>query len=755
MKRTLAIVLFFVTLCISAVGQNNISKTAGVNYTAGPPTYTPSQVTASEYAIDTTNGYFWQWHRTGGGTGTWLRVGQGIDVIVGSVPPAYTPVRNMSHFAINAIDSLYRWSGSGTAWDCLNCPSGGAGTVISFAAGDLVPIFTTTVTDPTTTPTLDFILTNQNANTHLSGPVSGGAAAPTFRALVLADILGLNTANNGLSDNEAGGGIFRLGNRYMNLSDGLFGTDRKVNVNDNTLFFGDNSDSTLLAVFGATGRVGIRTTAASRALHVNGEVRITDLATTTATLVVGADGNGDLQEISLGSGLSLVGNVLSSTAGAFYQLLRDDGADETQRNATNFITSTWLSAVLTDDAVNNETEVTFNVIANSISNTELRQSVARSVVGRASNTTGNVADIQSGGADLPLVTNAGNTAILFQQLTTGGIANDAVTYAKLQNVAANNVFLGNDSGVNQNAQELTIAEAYVMLGMTGVDTRIAVWKGANVLGNDAGLVFDYNNDRQTITCDLPGSGAGLAALNITNVGTDASGEFLQMRGNMSANMSAGMYNVNNTGSLGNAIWVMSVGGATGGDAFFQFNVNGVVTHSFGVDNSDGDKVKLTMNGATPGANANDGFTWSNTSPPRYGINIATPLHPLDVVGVGRATQWRNTGNDYTAANLVFDTGAGTGPTLHTIAGGNNWVEIDFTTGTAPTNNGNIFTVTYPNQYTTNSIVVPGANDPDAANAIGNALVYMSTTNTTTFTMTANGTLPASTRMFFSFSMGGY
>lgn len=66
--------------------------------------------------------------------------------------------------------------------------SGGTGTVTSFSAGNLSPIFTTSVATATTTPALTFGLSNQSANTVLSGPSSGAAAAPTFRALVPADV---------------------------------------------------------------------------------------------------------------------------------------------------------------------------------------------------------------------------------------------------------------------------------------------------------------------------------------------------------------------------------------------------------------------------------------------------------------------------------------------------------------------------------------------------------------------------------------
>lgn len=64
----------------------------------------------------------------------------------------------------------------------------GSGTVTSFSSGNLSPLFTTTVATATTTPALSFTLSNATANTVFAGPTSGGAAAPTFRALVNADI---------------------------------------------------------------------------------------------------------------------------------------------------------------------------------------------------------------------------------------------------------------------------------------------------------------------------------------------------------------------------------------------------------------------------------------------------------------------------------------------------------------------------------------------------------------------------------------
>lgn len=59
--------------------------------------------------------------------------------------------------------------------------SGNSGTVTSFSAGTLSPLFTTSVANSTTTPALSFILTNAGANTYF-GNATGGSAAPSYTA---------------------------------------------------------------------------------------------------------------------------------------------------------------------------------------------------------------------------------------------------------------------------------------------------------------------------------------------------------------------------------------------------------------------------------------------------------------------------------------------------------------------------------------------------------------------------------------------
>lgn len=65
---------------------------------------------------------------------------------------------------------------------------GGSGTVTSFSAGDLAPLFTTSEATVTTTPALTFAQIVKAANLVFAGPTSGGSANPDFRSLVAADI---------------------------------------------------------------------------------------------------------------------------------------------------------------------------------------------------------------------------------------------------------------------------------------------------------------------------------------------------------------------------------------------------------------------------------------------------------------------------------------------------------------------------------------------------------------------------------------
>lgn len=57
--------------------------------------------------------------------------------------------------------------------------TGSGGTVTTFSAGNLSPLFTTSVANPTSTPALSFTLSNAGANTYF-GNATNGSAAPSY-----------------------------------------------------------------------------------------------------------------------------------------------------------------------------------------------------------------------------------------------------------------------------------------------------------------------------------------------------------------------------------------------------------------------------------------------------------------------------------------------------------------------------------------------------------------------------------------------
>lgn len=85
------------------------------------------------------------------------------------------------------------------------------------------------------------------------------------------------------------------------------------------------------------------------------------------------------------------------------------------------------------------------------------------------------------------------------EIGTAAIEDDAVTYAKLQNVAANNVLLGNDNGAGVDAQELTATEARTLLnvadGATANDSDANLKDRANHTGTQtAATISDFDTE---------------------------------------------------------------------------------------------------------------------------------------------------------------------------------------------------------------------------------------------------------------------
>ena len=450
--------------------------------------------------------------------------------------------------------------------------------------------------------------------------------------------------------------------------------------------------------------------------------------------------------------------TISSTLTNFYQLFRDDNTNKTQRDAANFVSSVRVALTLTDDAANNETEVSADLVLNSVSDGYLSTRAAASVMGRSAATGGNVADIVSA-SDGQVLRRAGAT-LGWGTVATASIADDAVTYPKLQNAAANNVLLGNNNGAGTDYEELNAAAVQTMLGyidaLALANQQIAYGSDANTITSEAAFLYDAANDKMTINNTTPGIGAGNAIINLANVGTDVNGEFLYMRGAMSGNMLAGMAN-SNTSATANTIWQISQAGNSAGDAYNQYNITGAggVSASIGLDNSDNNYLKISPNATAPGQNANNGIIITHDAVADVGINKDAPAYPLDVQGVTRATEFIGYSVDEPTVGTLGN-GLGTGATIDDVTGTNNWFSITFSTGsTGLTAGGNFFVVTFSDAFPGFAIPVIGQVDDDAANELNKFTYGAITGGSFTLKARTGQTLTPSTQYTLNFAVGGF
>lgn len=100
--------------------------------------------------------------------------------------------------------------------------------------------------------------------------------------------------------------------------------------------------------------------------------------------------------------------------------------------------------------------------ANKVTNAQLRQSGALSLIGRSANSTGNVADIQAtAGSSCVFMESASTLAC--GAIATASIAANAVTFAKIQQVAASSI-VGNPTGSLANSQGITLGSTLAFSG---------------------------------------------------------------------------------------------------------------------------------------------------------------------------------------------------------------------------------------------------------------------------------------------------
>jgi len=330
------------------------------------------------------------------------------------------------------------------------------------------------------------------------------------------------------------------------------------------------------------------------------------------------------------------------------------------------------------------------------------------------------------------------------------------------------------------------------VGGTGVAGKVAYWSGTNTLTSTTNFPFDGTS--LAVGRSTAGAGRFNVTGNSTSVGlqVDAGtlpsfGATAQLRGsNSTSNQS--FYGIDAEGSTTGAAsnYLNKIGNtgagstlfqinttAAGGDPVVQYNLTGGSTNWIhGIDNSDGDKFKLQ-----PFTSVGDGDAGLTiTTAGLFGINNQSPLTTLDIsnatdgisIPVGTSAQRpvvsdpiirynselqglevKNSGNWHllNSQNSLSLTGSnvagpslGTSPTLTINGGFETAYTITLTVGSAPAANGIIYTRNFPFLWSSAPRAVFSAANAITASEI--TKFYVGTTNGTSYTINANGTLTA-------------
>ena len=161
---------------------------------------------------------------------------------------------------------------------------------------------------------------------------------------------------------------------------------------------------------------------------------------------------------------------------------------------------------------------TAGIANNAVTNAKIRQSAAFSVVGRASSTTGDVADITATAQDQVLVRGASlqwqkltDANIQTNGLTGASIADNGIGLAKLSQIPGLRL-IGNGATVTGNIGALTPSSAYTALQISGQANRVAFFGGIDSISSSGLLTFSNNrlNSNQYINGSNSYSGSNVA-----------------------------------------------------------------------------------------------------------------------------------------------------------------------------------------------------------------------------------------------------
>lgn len=344
---------------------------------------------------------------------------------------------------------------------------GGAGTVLSVSAGNLSPLFTTNVSNPTTNPDIQFTLDNAGANTWF-GNNTGGSAAPAF--------------NNA-------GALTKTDDTNVTIT--LGGSPTAALLNSTSLTMGWTG--TLAASRGGTGVSSLGT--------------LTKADDTNVTLTLGGTPTGSLiQDVSITAGWT---GTLSPTRGG----TGVNNGSNTLTLAGNLATSGAFASTFT---MTGATNVTFPTSGTLATTTQTAPSVTVGTTTVLSGTTTRVLYDNAGVLGEYTISGTGNVAMTTSPVfTTPNLGTPSALVLTNATGTPTSIGLANGTGLP------------VSTGISGLGTGVATMLASNTAPTLA-LAFVIDGGGSTITT---GNKRGIYipfACTITgwNIGLDQSGSIV-------------------------------------------------------------------------------------------------------------------------------------------------------------------------------------------------------------------------------------